>query len=366
MKTKTELIKKGLLQDKMLQHHGHTRLVKGAVLSLRASKVLFSAGLISTLISCGGDSSDDSDPTPTQIPTQVPTQVPTQAPTQTPTPEPTPTPNPLRLIQGTDNNSKSSSLLSLNPGGPGGSPNQSLRAGDVLIGYESNDILIGGLGVDVLLGYEGNDILIGGTEDFNSSVDGDDRGADNRDRALGHTGDDVFIWSPGDGSDFFNGGEGTDVVIFGVLGESQDATGNTEGAPFFAVNPPNTEGSQDFDGIYLDENNLPSIRVSNSPGFCSVVDTATHAEQFDQLNIDHIVRFTLRNIANQFDAGERDDDDGLRVSVTLKNTEFVVCTKREVDADNSGNNIEVIDISGPVPVAAEITDLPVYIQSLVF
>ena len=43
--------------------------------------------------------------------------------------------------------------------------------------------------------------LIGGTEDFNSSVDGDGNGSDNRDRAYGDNGDDVFIWAPGDGSD---------------------------------------------------------------------------------------------------------------------------------------------------------------------
>ena len=35
---------------------------------------------------------------------------------------------------GTDLNSKTSSFMSLNPEGPGGSPNQSLRGGDVVIG----------------------------------------------------------------------------------------------------------------------------------------------------------------------------------------------------------------------------------------
>ncbi|TQV82800.1 hypothetical protein [Aliikangiella coralliicola] len=188
-------------------------------------------------------------------------------------PDPAPTPKQFKPVEGTDTNQKNRPLLSANPGGPGGSPNQSLRAGDVLIGDEQDDILIGGLGVDVLMGYDGDDILIGGTEDFNSSVNGDGNGSDNRDRAFGHSGNDVFIWAPGDGSDFFDGGEGTDVIIFGVLGESRDADGNTEGAPFFAVNPPNgNPGSQDFDGIHLDENNQPRVRVSESPGFCSVVD----------------------------------------------------------------------------------------------
>ena len=115
---------------------------------------------------------------------------------------------------GSDLNTKSNPLLSLNPGGPGGSSNQSLRAGDILQGNEYDDLLIGGLGVDVLFGGAGDDILIGGTEDFNSSVDGDVLGADNRDRTFGQAGDDLHVWTPGDGSDFFNGGEGTDVAVF--------------------------------------------------------------------------------------------------------------------------------------------------------
>ncbi len=270
----------------------------------------------------------------------------------------------FQQIRGTDTNTKNHPLLSFNPGGPGGSPNQSLRAGDVLLGDEQDDIIIGGLGVDVLLGYDGDDILIGGTEDFNSSVDGDGNGSDNRDRALGYDGDDAFIWAPGDGSDFFDGGDGIDVVIFGILGESSDATGNTEGAPFFAVNPPNSEGSQDFDGIFLDDNNQPVVNVSGSPGFCSLVDAAANQAEFDELDIDNVVRFSLRNFANQFDAGDRPTDDGLRVAVTLKNTEYLVCTKRELDAENPANNIEVIDIRGATPVVAAVTDLPEYIQAI--
>ncbi len=281
-------------------------------------------------------------------------------------PDDTPVAKQFELVQGSDSNQKSHPLLSLNPGGPGGSPNQSLRAGDVLNGNAQDNLLIGGLGVDLLLGNDGDDILIGGTEDFNANVDADGNGSDNRDRAFGHAGDDVFIWAPGDGSDFFDGGEGTDVIIFGVLGESRDAEGNTEGAPFFAVNPPNgNPGSQDFDGIHLDENNQPQVRVSESPGFCSVVDSAAAQASFETLNIDNVVRFSLRAIADSFDAGERDDDDGLRVAVSIKNTEFLVCTRRELDSDNSANNIGVFDIRNSVPVEAQISDLPEYVQSLI-
>lgn len=271
----------------------------------------------------------------------------------------------FHVVQGNDLNTKNSPLLSLNPGGPGGSPNQSLRAGDILQGDTSDDVVIGGLGVDLLIGHGGDDILIGGTEDFNSSVDGDNLLADNRDRAIGGDGDDTFIWAPGDGSDFFDGGAGTDVIIFGILGESKDSNQNTDGAPFFAVNPPGSDGSQDFDGIFLNAaDNSPIVRVSSGPGFCSVIDQATNATELDLLGLDKLVRFSLRNLANGFDSGAQTDDDGLRVAVSLKNTEYLVCTKREVVENGGSENIEVIDLRGDVATLATIDELPVYVRSL--
>lgn len=270
------------------------------------------------------------------------------------------------VLEGNDLNSKASALLSLNPGGPGGSPNQSLRAGDVIQADAAiNSVLIGGLGVDVLLGNSGNDILIGGTEDFNSSVDGDDNGADNRDRAFGNEGDDVFIWAPGDGSDFFDGGDGVDVLVFGVLGEQADSDGTTDGAPFFNVNPPNRDGSQDFDGIFLDQENKPVVSVSGSPGFCSVLAAAEYPAEFDLLNIDHIVRFSLRNIANDFDAELRTDDDGLRVAVSIKKVEYLVCTKRDTDAEGGLANVEVIDLTTTPATVALLSQLPDYVAAMI-
>ncbi len=177
------------------------------------------------------------------------------------------------VLEGNDRNNIGSSILSLNPDGPGGSPNQGLRSGDVLQAGPTDTVMIGALGVDVLIGGNGNDVLIGGTEDFNSSVDGDERGSDNRDRAFGGAGNDIFIWAPGDGSDFYDGGPGTDVIAFGVLGEQRDSDSGTAGAPFFNVNPPGSDGTANFDGIYLDPTTyLPVVSVSNSPGFCTVLD----------------------------------------------------------------------------------------------
>ncbi|MFK8052512.1 MAG: calcium-binding protein [Woeseiaceae bacterium] len=267
---------------------------------------------------------------------------------------------------GSDLNNLGSVLLSLNPQGPGGSPNQSLRSGDIFQGGPEDEVLIGALGVDLLIGNDGDDVLIGGTEDFNSSVDGDDRGADNRDRAFGGNGDDTFIWAPGDGSDFFDGGSGVDVLIFGVLGEERDADGSVDGAPFFNVNPPSSAGAFDFDGIFLDaESGLPTARVSASPGFCTVLDDSTNADELATLSLDQLVRFSLRGIANAFDAGDRTDDDGLRVAVSVRNTEFLVCTNRDIIDGGGTDNIQVLDLTTSPPTVAALTDLPDYVQQMI-
>ncbi|MGQ7847671.1 hypothetical protein ACUNV4_24475 [Granulosicoccus sp. 3-233] len=267
------------------------------------------------------------------------------------------------VLQGTDLNNIGSPLLSLNPDGPGGSPNQSLRSGDILQADSTDSVLIGALGVDVLLGGDGDDVLIGGTEDFNSSVDGDNLGSDNRDRAFGGQGDDMFIWAPGDGSDFFDGGPGVDVVAFGLLGEERDSDAGTAGAPFFNVNPPGSVGSSNFDGIFLDSNTrLPVLSVSTSPGFCTVLDRSTNPSELEALSLDHLVRFSLRGIANDFDAGARTDDDGLRVSLSLRNVEYVVCTKREVVDGGGVENVDVLDITTYPPTQVSLSDLPGFIQ----
>jgi len=223
----------------------------------------------------------------------------------------------------------------------GGGRNQSLNFGDVLEGGFGDDILIGGLGIDVLFGGGGDDVIIGGTEDFNP---------ENRDRAFGNSGNDTFIWAPGDGSDFFDGGAGDqDVLIFGLIGE------NGDNAPVFGV-----QQDQNFDGIYINAvTGLPMVDVTNSPGFCTILDRSAYASELDTLNLDHLVRFSIRGIADTFDTGEQDEDNGLRVTLHVKNVEYVVCTARE------GGAIEVWDISVTPAIPALITDLPAKVQSMI-
>ncbi|MCP5116410.1 MAG: hypothetical protein GY953_36735 [bacterium] len=98
---------------------------------------------------------------------------------------------------GADNNSVNNPFVQPpDPALSGGGRDQTMQFGDVLTGTSLTDLLIGRLGVDLLFGRSGADVIVGGTEHFNPQ---------NRDRAFGGPGQDAFRWSPGDGSDRFDG-----------------------------------------------------------------------------------------------------------------------------------------------------------------
>ncbi len=142
--------------DKPLTKHLRviTLVLLGAILTACGSSSTPTADVDATPVNAGSDLPGNDEPAADD---------PVDNPVEDPVDEPL---EPLVVTTGNDRNSISSPLLSLNPGGPGGSPNQSLRAGDVIEGDERNELLIGGLGVDVLIGADGNDVLIGGTEEF--------------------------------------------------------------------------------------------------------------------------------------------------------------------------------------------------------
>lgn len=265
------------------------------------------------------------------------------------------------VITGTDLNSATSqdaevsALYSANKGSNGGG-DQSLQFGDVLYGTEYNDLIIGGLGIDILFGSQGDDILIGGTEDFNSF---------NRDRAFGEEGDDSFLWSPGDGNDFFDGGPGLDVLFVTLIGESKDLNDESEGAPFFAVSPPGTTGATSFDGVYEVMPGVPVINVADAPGFCEVVEAdATNQQGLEELGLDHLVRFILSGPRAIFDAADPSVvdpatlDDGLRVAIHLRNVEFLVC------AGESTGTTRILDLTTTPAQDVDIYSLPENARSL--
>ncbi len=253
----------------------------------------------------------------------------------------------LRTQIGADNNSIQNPFVQpQDPALSGGGRDQTMQFGDVIFGSKRDDLLIGGLGTDVLIGGRGSDVIIGGVEHFNPS---------NRDRAFGGRGNDIFIWKPGDGSDLWNGGRGLDVVVFGVIGEVVD--GNVE---FKVLN------DQQAGEIAIDPTTyLPLVDVSNSPGFCDVIDDSSSPEaqaELDALNLDHLVRFSLRKQANEFETEVQNTDNGLRVTLHLKNVEILVCTNRD------GGQIEVIDLTSTPPRViangVSVRELRPYIRNL--
>ena len=230
-------------------------------------------------------------------------------------------------------------LACANPELAGGGRDQSLQFADrLLAGKEKvNDLQIGGLGADLMMAGPGADIQIGGLEHFFPQ---------NRDQAFGEGGSDIFIWKPGDGSDFYHGGPGRDAVVFGNIGEPDGAGGVDFGVKF----------DRQRGEVFIDsETNLPLVDVTNSPGFCTVIDETSSPEAADELaalGLDHLVRFTIRGLANSFEAGQQSDDNGLRVTLHLQDVEFLVCTGRD------GGDIEVLDLGFTPPLPMSLDQLP--------
>ncbi len=243
---------------------------------------------------------------------------------------------PLSIQIGADNNSVQNPIVQpQDPAFSGGGRDQSLRFGDVLIGNSRDDLLIGGLGVDILAGKFGNDVIIGGLEHFTEN-DADGLPIGRQDRAFGGFGHDVFLWKPGDASDFFDGGRGTDVIAFGLVGE------NNEGVIEFKVVNDGKAGN-----VYINpQTNLPMIDVTNSPGFCEVIDHSTSPEashELYKLGLDHLVRFVIRGVRDSFEAGVQSEDNGVRVTLHLKDVEVLICTSRD------GGQIDVVNLTTTPP-----------------
>lgn len=227
----------------------------------------------------------------------------------------------------------------------GGGRDQSQKFHDLLFGdVYGPSIVIGRLGADLIIGGPSIDVIVGGPEHFNPA---------NRDKAFGLDGDDVFLWAPGDGSDRFDGGSGLDTVVFGLIGE-KDEKGNT----VFKVSNDQKAGEVALDG-YL---GLPRMNVSGSPGFCQVIDRSSSAnagQELQKIDADHLVRFFIRAVNQSFKNGQQKDDNGLRVTLTLKDVEFLVCTNEE------GGKIAAFDLRTSPPRSVPLWNLPLTVRWIV-
>ncbi len=244
------------------------------------------------------------------------------------------------VVIGTDRNAQDNPFVQpSDPAELGFGLSQSLLFGDVLTGDSTpggdsqEDVLIGGLGADLLLGGFGDDVLIGGPEHFNEF---------SSDRSLGEQGRDIFIWSPGDGTDYVDGGIGTDAMVVGLLGEVVD------GVPVFSIPRDEQAGN-----VFLNpDTNLPRVDVSNTPGFCRVVDASSQPDagmELEALGLSHLVQFIVRA---EVENGPEDGNNGLFRTLHLKDVEYLIC------ASEAGGEIVVLDltVSPPQPVDFEVIE----------
>lgn len=249
---------------------------------------------------------------------------------------------PLHTLEiGSDLNATNNPFVQpTDPALSGGGRDQTLQFGDILSATSGPGLLIGRLGTDVLIGGSYDDVLVGGTEHFNPN---------NRDRAFGGDGQDVFLWSPGDGSDSYQGGPGVDALVFGLMGEI------VNGQLVFQVSTDQQAGE-----VYVDPTTgLPRMDVTNSPGFCNIIDassTTNASAELDALGLEHLAQFVIRSIADDFANGVQDTDNGLRVTLHLKDVEVLVCASRD------GGTIEAFNltVSPPqqVPLAWALNRVP--------
>ena len=258
-----------------------------------------------------------------------------------------PSSTPIPVFIGKDTNSAlnpfiqpQSSALS------GGGRDQTQQFFDLLIGnVYGPGVVIGRLGADVMIGGPSVDILIRGPGHFNP---------DNRDKGLGLDGDDIFLWSPGDGSDRFEGGQGLDTVVFGLMGE-KDANGKL----VFKVSNDQLAGD-----VFLDPWNygLPKMDVTNSPGFCNIIDkssSSTAAKELAEIDSEHLAQFILRGVNQDFKNNKQNTDNGLRVTLSLKEVEFVVC------ASEAGGKIEAYDLRYSPPRLVPLSYVPLFVTWIV-
>jgi hypothetical protein len=206
-----------------------------------------------------------------------------------------------RVVVGADNDSPDDPVIQ-----NGAAANQSLRKGDQIFGDRTDEVQIGRLGPDVLLAEGGDDVIVGGTE----------RGSDvanfpNFDVADGATGNDAFIWAPGDGSDAFLGGEpnrypGSDVdrLIIGTMEVDEDDNSRPQLHPTDHGRLPRAIVSNELLPPTIGGNSEPIATVPNS---CEIVEAPAG------LGYDFLVR--VFNAATGAQA----------VTLRLKEVEQVLC-----------------------------------------
>jgi len=179
-------------------------------------------------------------------------------------------------------------------------------------GGAGDDTLIGGSGPELFLGGRGNDV-----------VDGNG-GADT---AFLGSGNDTFVWDPGDGSDTVDGGPGFDTHVFN----------GSDGNEVFAatVNGGRVRFTRNLGGIVMDLNDVEALDLNAIGGTDSVTIGDLAGTGLANVNVD-LAGF----IGSDFSDGEAD-------AVTVKGTDGV----DTIAAAGNGGAIEVTGLAASVRIA---------------
>jgi hypothetical protein len=182
-------------------------------------------------------------------------------------------------------------------------------------------IVVGGSGDDTLLGGSGNELFFGGRG--NDFVDGNG-GADT---AFLGSGNDTFVWDPGDGSDTVEGGSGFDTHVFNGSGGNEifAATANGHRVRF----------TRNLGGIVMDLNNVEALDVNALEGTDSVTIGDLAGTGLTDVNVD---------LAN---SPGSDFSDGAADTVQVEGTAGI----DTIAATADGGDVDVTGLAASVRIA---------------
>ncbi len=165
-------------------------------------------------------------------------------------------------------------------------------------GGAGSDKLTGGSGPDEIHGGAGNDQIVGS------------RGSD---RLFGEEGLDTFIWNPGDGSDFQDGGSGTDVLIFNGSNATENIGLSAQGTIFHLT--------RDVGAVTQDAAHVEQVAISLLAGADNVVCSDLSSTAVHALRLNVGVNGAGNGAVNSLTMNGSDRDDHLRVDSTAPGVE---------------------------------------------
>lgn len=178
----------------------------------------------------------------------------------------------------------------------------------------------GGAGNDTILGTNGVDTLSGGAD--NDFIDGQQ----GNDRAFLGTGDDVFQWDPGDGSDLVEGQAGFDTMLFNGSNGDEIFTASANGGRLIFT--------RNLGNIVMDTNDVESVELNTLGGTDSLTINDLTGTDVTEVNVN--LAGTIGGTAG----------DGAADTVIVNGTNAA----NIIDVVGAGSSVSVIGLAAQVNV----------------